>query len=332
MKQDAYKAQSRGGVGMSGIKTNENDDVEFIIPTSTHNYLLFFTNKGRVYAIKGYHIPETSRTAKGLPIVNILTFQQDEKLAAITSVHSLDDENSYLFFATTRGTVKRKALSQFKNIRTNGIIAINLQENDELLQVELTDGNRDIVLGSSNGKAIHFKETDVRPMGRSATGVKGIALSKKDHLVGMGIITETRNEILIVTEKGYGKRSTIDEYRLQSRGGMGVKAFNVTAKNGKLVALRSVSDENDLIITTDKGVIIRMHIDKISLAGRNTQGVILIKLKGDQSIANTAIVDRQIDEEEQNLEESLMTETPTSVTEEINSENTIVEQVSEVEE
>ena len=332
MKQDAYKAQSRGGVGMSGIKTNENDDVEFIIPTSTHNYLLFFTNKGRVYAIKGYHIPETSRTAKGLPIVNILTFQQDEKLAAITSVHSLDDENSYLFFATTRGTVKRTALSQFKNIRTNGIIAINLQENDELLQVELTDGNRDIVLGSSNGKAIHFKETDVRPMGRSATGVKGIALSKKDHLVGMGIITETRNEILIVTEKGYGKRSTIDEYRLQSRGGMGVKAFNVTAKNGKLVALRSVSDENDLIITTDKGVIIRMHIDKISLAGRNTQGVILIKLKGDQSIANTAIVDRQIDEEEQNLEESLMTETPTSVTEEINSENTIVEQVSEVEE
>ena len=201
-----------------------------------------------------------------------------------------------------------------------------------MLHVVLTDGNRDIVLGSSNGKAIHFKETDVRPMGRSATGVKGIALSKKDHLVGMGIITETRNEILIVTEKGYGKRSTIDEYRLQSRGGMGVKAFNVTAKNGKLVALRSVSDANDLIITTDKGVIIRMHIDKISLAGRNTQGVILIKLKGDQSIANTAIVDRQIDEEEQNLEESLMTETPTSVTEEINSENTIVEQVSEVEE
>ncbi|MDE5856071.1 MAG: DNA gyrase subunit A [Anaeroplasmataceae bacterium] len=298
MKQDAYKAQSRGGVGMSGIKTHENDDVEFIIPTCTHNYLLFFTNKGRVYAIKGYFIPEASRTAKGLPLVNILTFQEDEKLAAITAVPNLEDENSYLFFATKKGIVKRTRLSQFKNIRTSGIIAINLQENDELLQVSLTDGNRDIILGSSNGKAIHFKESEVRPIGRSAAGVKGIALAKKDYLVGMAIVTEEKNEVLIVTEKGYGKRSAAEEYRVQGRGGMGVKAFNVTAKNGKLVALRSVNPDLDLIITTDKGVIIRMHIDKISLAGRNTQGVILIKLKDDQSIANTAIVDRQMDEEE----------------------------------
>lgn len=303
MKQDAYKAQSRGGVGMSGIKTNENDDVEFIIPTSTHNYLLFFTNKGRVYAIKGYHIPEASRTAKGLPLVNILTFQEDEKLAAVTSVPTLEDDNSYLFFATKNGIVKRTVLSQFKNIRTNGIIAINLQEKDELLQVELTDGHRDIILGSSKGKAIHFKEEDVRPIGRSAAGVKGIALQKNDFLVGMAIVTEEHNEILIVTEKGFGKRSTVDEYRVQGRGGMGVKAFNVTAKNGKLVALKSVNPDKDLIITTDKGVIIRMHIANISLAGRNTQGVILIKLKDDQSIANTAIVDRQIDESEEVFEE-----------------------------
>ncbi|MDE7095834.1 MAG: DNA gyrase subunit A, partial [Anaeroplasmataceae bacterium] len=252
--------------------------------------------------IKGYFIPEASRTAKGLPLVNILTFQDDEKLAAITAVPNLEDENSYLFFATKKGIVKRTKLSQFKNIRTNGIIAINLQENDELLQVSLTDGNRGIILGSSSGKAIHFKESDVRPIGRSAAGVKGIALSKKDFLVGMAIVTEEKNEVLIVTEKGYGKRSTADEYRVQGRGGMGVKAFNVTAKNGKLVALRSVNPDLDLIITTDKGVIIRMHIDKISLAGRNTQGVILIKLKGDQSIANTAIVDRQADEDEENLE------------------------------
>ncbi|MDE6407101.1 MAG: DNA gyrase subunit A, partial [Anaeroplasmataceae bacterium] len=309
MKQDAYKAQSRGGVGMSGIKTHENDDVEFIIPTCTHNYLLFFTNKGRVYAIKGYFIPEASRTAKGLPLVNILTFQEDEKLAAITAVPNLEDDNSYLFFATKKGIVKRTKLSQFKNIRTNGIIAINLQDKDELLQVSLTDGNRDIILGSSSGKAIHFKESEVRPIGRSAAGVKGIALAKKDYLVGMAIVTEEKNEVLIVTEKGYGKRSSAEEYRVQGRGGMGVKAFNVTAKNGKLVALRSVNPDLDLIITTDKGVIIRMHIDKISLAGRNTQGVILIKLKDDQSIANTAIVDRQIDEDEPTPENSTSTET-----------------------
>ncbi|MDE7385140.1 MAG: DNA gyrase subunit A [Anaeroplasmataceae bacterium] len=315
MKQDAYKAQSRGGVGMSGIKTHENDDVEFIIPTCTHNYLLFFTNKGRVYAIKGYFIPEASRTAKGLPLVNILTFQEDEKLAAITAVPNLEDENSYLFFATKKGIVKRTRLSQFKNIRTNGIIAINLQENDELLQVSLTDGNRDIILGSSNGKAIHFKESEVRPIGRSAAGVKGIALAKKDYLVGMTIVTEEKNEVLIVTEKGYGKRSAAEEYRVQGRGGMGVKAFNVTAKNGKLVALRSVNPDLDLIITTDKGVIIRMHIDKISLAGRNTQGVILIKLKDDQSIANTAIVDRQVDEEEALETAAPLTESVTQASE-----------------
>lgn len=311
MKQDSYKTQSRGGVGMSGIKTNENDDVEFIIPTCTHDYLLFFTNKGRVYAIKGYHIPEASRTAKGLPIVNILTFQDDEKLAAVTAVQTLDDDNQYLFFATKQGIVKRTVLSQYKNIRTNGIIAISLQEGDELLQVEVTNGTRDILLGSSQGKAIHFKETDVRPTGRSAMGVKGITLAKNDYLVGMTIVTEEQNEILIVTEKGYGKRSVVDEYRLQGRGGMGVKAFNVTAKNGKLVAMKGVNPDQDLIITTDKGVIIRMHIDKISLAGRNTQGVILIKLKDDQSIANTAIVDRQADEEE-TVEETSTETTPLS--------------------
>lgn len=297
MKQDAYKTQSRGGVGMSGIKTNENDDVAFITPTCTHDYLLFFTNKGRVYAIKGYMIPEASRTAKGLPLVNILSFQEDETLAAITRVQSLEDDHSYLFFVTKNGTVKRTIVSQFKNIRTSGIIAINLAENDELLQVELTDGTKEIVLGCSNGKAIRFKETDVRPIGRSAAGVKGMQLLKRDKLVGMAVVTKEQNEILVVTEKGFGKRTNADEYRLQTRGGMGVKALNVTAKNGKLVALRSVNENNDLIITTDRGVVIRMHVDNISHAGRATQGVILIKIKQDQNIATIAIVDRQADEE-----------------------------------
>lgn len=299
MKQDTYKTQSRGGVGMAGIKTNENDDVAHIIATNTHDYLLFFTNKGRVYAIKGYQIPETSRTAKGLPLVNILSFQSDEHLAAITRIKSLDDENSFLFFATKKGTVKRTVVSQFKNIRTSGIIAINLAEDDELLQVELTDGQREIVLGASNGKAIRFNENDVRPIGRSAAGVRGMDFAKNDFLVGMAIVTEEQNQILVVTEKGFGKRSDIDEYRLQGRGGMGVKALNVTEKNGKLTTLRSVGENNDLIITTDRGMIIRMHVSSISETGRNTQGVILIKLKDDQKIATVAIVERQEEDKEE---------------------------------
>ena len=300
MKQDAYKTQSRGGVGMSGIKTNENDDVSFILPTSTHNHLLFFTNKGRVYTIKGYQIPECSRISKGIPLVNTLQFQPDESLAAVTTVKSLDDDLSYLFFVTKKGIVKRTVLSQFKNIRTNGIIAINLSDDDELLQVEVTDGSREIVLGASNGKAIHFNENDVRPIGRSAAGVRGMSLGPADKIVGAAIVTDEYNQILVVTEKGFGKRSTIDEYRLQGRGGSGVKTLNVTDKNGALVALKSVNDMQDLIITTDKGVIIRMHISDISQTGRATQGVKLIRLKDDQSIATVAVVAHQ---EEENSED-----------------------------
>ena len=296
MKQDAYKTQSRGGVGMSGIKTNENDDVSFILPTSTHNHLLFFTNKGRVYTIKGYQIPECSRISKGIPLVNTLQFQPDESLAAVTTVKSLDDDLSYLFFVTKKGIVKRTVLSQFKNIRTNGIIAINLSDDDELLQVEVTDGSREIVLGASNGKAIHFNENDVRPIGRSAAGVRGMSLGPADKIVGAAIVTDEYNQILVVTEKGFGKRSTIDEYRLQGRGGSGVKTLNVTDKNGALVALKSVNDMQDLIITTDKGVIIRMHISDISQTGRATQGVKLIRLKDDQSIATVAVVAHQEEE------------------------------------
>ena len=297
MKQNDYKTQSRGGVGMTGIKTHDDDNVNMIIPTLTHDYLLFFTNKGRVYAIKGYQIPEGSRISKGTPVVNILQFQPDEHLAAVTSVKSLDDENSFLFFCTKKGTVKRTVLSQFKNIRTSGIIAIGLAEDDELLQVACTDGNREIVLGASNGKAIHFNESDIRPIGRSGAGVRGMSLGSEDYIVGMAVVTDEKNEILVITEKGFGKRSTISEYRLQGRGGSGVKTVNVTEKNGKLVGLRSVSESDDLVITTDRGMVIRMHIDAISQTSRNTQGVILLKLKENQSIATVAIIDRQEDEE-----------------------------------
>ena len=297
MKQNDYKTQSRGGVGMTGMKTHDDDNVNMIIPTLTHDYLLFFTNKGRVYAIKGYQIPEGSRISKGTPVVNILQFQPDEQLAAVTSVKSLDDDNLYLFFCTKKGTVKRTVLSQYKNIRTSGIIAIGLSDDDELLQVACTDGNREIVLGASNGKAIHFKETDIRPIGRSGAGVRGMSLGNEDYIVGMAVVTEEQNEILVITEKGFGKRSTISEYRLQGRGGSGVKTVNVTEKNGKLVGLRSVSEADDLVITTDRGMVIRMHIDAISQTSRNTQGVILLKLKENQSIATVAVINRQEDEE-----------------------------------
>ena len=296
MKQSDYKAQGRGGVGMSGIKTHSDDDVRMILPTFTHDYLLFFTTKGRVYAMKGYQIPEGSRTAKGIPLVNILSFQEGEDLAAITPVKSLDDDNSYLFFVTKKGTVKRTQLSQFKNIRTSGIIAINLDDNDELLQVECTNGNREIVLGASNGKAIHFNEQDVRVIGRTGAGVRGMLLGEDDYIVGAAVVTEEKNEILVVSTKGFGKRSTIDEYRLQNRGGSGVKAMNTTDKNGNLTCLTSVSLDNDLIITTDRGVVIRMHVSDISQTGRNTQGVILVKIKDNQNIATIAVVDKEEDE------------------------------------
>ena len=303
MKQSEYKAQSRGGVGMTGMKTHNDDNVNMIVPVMTHDYMLFFTNLGRVYAMKGYNIPEGTRISKGTPIVNMLNFQDNEKLAAITSVKSLDDENSYLFFVTKKGTIKRTILSQFKNIRTNGIIAINLSEDDELLQVECTDGNREIILGASNGKAIRFNEATVRPIGRSAAGVKGMTLGNDDFIVGMAIATEQKKEVLVITEKGFGKRSDADEYRLQGRGGMGVKALNVTEKNGNLVTLRSVSINDDLIITTDKGMVIRMHVSDISQTGRATQGVKVIRLKDNHNIATVAIVER-IEEEEQPLDEN----------------------------
>ena len=307
MKQDVYKTQSRGGVGMSGIKTNENDDVKFIIPTNTHDYLMLFTNKGRVYSIKGYQIPESSRTAKGLPLVNILSMQEDETLAAVTRMDIIDDDN-YLFFVTKKGVVKRTQVSQFKHIRTNGIIAIGLAEDDELLQVERTDGNKEIVLGASNGKAIRFKETDVRSMGRTASGVRGMSIPESDCIVGMAVVDETAKDILVVTEKGFGKRSDVDEYRLQGRGGQGVKTVNITTKNGKLIGLRNVSEDNDLIITTDRGVVIRMHVADISQTSRNTQGVILIRLKDEQQIATIAIVDRQEEPKEEIIDTEVNTQ------------------------
>src|SRR5690606_22217193 len=217
MNVDEYKLQNRGGVGMSGVKLHEDDYVEHILMTSTHDFHLFFTNKGRVFKLKGYKLPSGSRQSKGVPIVNFLTFQPGEKLASFTSIRNFDEENHYLFFVTKNGIVKRTHISNYQNIRQNGIIALNLKEDDELLVVKSTDGNKHILLGASNGKAIHFHEDDVREIGRTATGVRGMSLDNNDKIVGFAVIDAIEDDILIITEKGYGKRTSIQEYRLQTR-------------------------------------------------------------------------------------------------------------------
>ena len=296
MKTSEYRSQSRGGVGITGIKTKENDIVEHVISTSTHDFLLFFTNLGRVYKLKGYQIPEGNRTSKGIPLINMINFQDGEHLAAVTNISDIANQEQCIFFATKKGIIKRTSVSQFQNIRTNGINAINLTEGDELLQVEVTDGHREIILGASNGKAIRFNEETVREIGRSATGVRGMKLNEGDELVGMAVVRDDVKDILVVTEKGYGKRTDADEYRLQTRGGMGVKTLNITDKNGRLASLRAVNDDLDLIATTNKGVTIRMHCADISQTGRAAQGVKLIRLRDDQHVSSIAIVEREDDE------------------------------------
>ncbi len=306
MNIDVYKSQNRGGKGMTGIKTNENDVVDQIISCSTHDYILFFTNTGRVYKMKGYKIPNYGRTSKGLPIVNLLNLDKGETLAAVSKIADFDSEN-YLFFATKRGVVKRTPVRDFKNIRTSGIKAINLREGDELLAVRLTDGTRDVIIGASNGKAIRFSETKVRHMGRVASGVRGILIAPPVEVIGFTIVTKEKNQILVVTENGYGKRTIIDEYRQQNRGGKGVKTLNITEKNGQLTKMRSVVGDEDLIITTTKGMIIRVPIEQIAKSKRSTQGVRLIKLNEGHKVATIAIVPKHeeeiIEEDNQNGEE-----------------------------
>jgi len=289
MNTDIYKSQNRGGKGMTGIKTNEDDVVEHIINSSTHDFILFFTNTGRVYKMKGYKIPNFGRASKGIPIVNLLNLDEGETLAAVAKIDDFDSEN-FLFFATKRGVVKRTPVSDFKNIRTSGIKAINLREEDELLAVRLTDGFQDVIMGASNGKAIRFNETKVRDMGRVASGVRGILIEPPVEVIGFTIVTDEENQILVVTENGYGKRTVVNEYRSQNRGGKGVKTLNITEKNGQLTKLKSVIGDEDLIITTTKGMIIRLPIEQIATSKRSTQGVRLIKLGEGQKVATIAVV------------------------------------------
>ena len=296
MSIDSYRAQNRGGKGVTGAKINDDDFIERVIYTSSHDFLLFFSNLGKVYKLRGFQIPSFSRQAKGLPIVNLLNFEEDEKLAAVLSVGYNSEKEGFLVFATRKGIVKKTEVSAFQNIRTNGIKAILMNDGDELFDVALTDGEKDIILGASNGKAIRFSEGDIRPMGRISAGVRGILVAESEQVVGMAIVSTDGDEIVIVTEKGYGKRTNVDAFRVQIRGGKGVKALNITDKNGKMVSLATVRGDEDLIVVTDKGMIIRTHLDQILTIGRDTQGVRIIMLNEGHTVANMAIVPRTDDE------------------------------------
>ena len=287
---DTYKTQNRGGMGVKGMATNEEDFVEHLINATSHDYILMFTNMGKVYRIKGYEIPEYSRQSKGLPIINLLSLDKDEKVTSLLKI-SNDDEYKCLVFATKNGLIKRTDISEFDSIRTNGKKFITLKDNDELVSVKKTTGNDEILMASSNGRMVRFNESAVRIMGRSASGVRGINLDG-GILVGMEIV-EPNEYVLVITEKGYGKKTPVDEYRITNRGGKGVKTVNITEKNGSIVSFKTVDDSKDLMIITDSGVIIRLAVDKISTMSRVTQGVKLINLKEDSIVSSTAIVDKE---------------------------------------
>ena len=287
---DTYKTQNRGGMGVKGMATNEEDFVEHLINATSHDYILMFTNKGKVYRIKGYEIPEYSRQSKGLPIINLLSLDKDEKVTSLLKI-SNDDEYKCLVFATKSGLIKRTDISEFDSIRTNGKKFITLKDDDELVSVKKTTGNDEILMASSNGRMVRFNEDAVRIMGRGASGVRGINLDG-GILVGMEIV-EPNEYVLVITEKGYGKKTPVDEYRITNRGGKGVKTVNITEKNGSIVSFKTVDDSKDLMIITDSGVIIRLAVDKISTMSRVTQGVKLINLKEDSIVSSTAIVDKE---------------------------------------
>lgn len=299
MTVDTYRAQNRGGKGVSGANMLEDDFIERILYTSSHDTLLFFTNFGKVYRLRAFQIPYSTRTARGLPIVNLLNFEDNEKLAAVVNINKDEDLDGYLLFCTKSGTVKKTEISQFRNIRTNGIKAIILKDDDELIEVAVTDGEKDIIIGTSNGKAIRFSESDIRPMGRISAGVRGILVEDGEQAIGMAIVNTDGDEIVIVTENGYGKRTNVDAFRVQIRGGKGVKAINMTEKNGKMVSLSTVRGDEDLIVVTDKGMVIRTHLDQILTVGRDTQGVSIIRLNEGHKAATIAVVPREDDEEDE---------------------------------
>ena len=301
LDQDEFTAQKRGGRGVQGTGVKDDDFVRELVSTSTHDRLLFFTNKGRVYRLKGYEIPEYGRTAKGLPIVNLLKLDDGESIQTIINVAQDRSEDAYLFFTTRSGLVKRTSVAEFANIRQNGLKALNLKDEDELINVFLTDGNTDVIIGTKFGYSVRFNESVVRNMGRSATGVRGVNLRPGDQVVGASVITD-QDEVLIITEKGYGKRTRADEYPTKGRGGKGIKTANVVDKNGPLAGLMTVKGDEDLMIITNTGVMIRTSVANISQTGRSTMGVKVMRLDQDAQIVTFTTV--QADEKDESDTES----------------------------
>ena len=305
LSTNTYKSQNRGGVGIKGMTTNEADNVNILVTSSTHDDILFFSNLGKVYRMRGYEIPEASRQSKGLPIVNILPIQKDELITSIISINkdNIDDSNSLMFF-TKSGLVKRTNIKEFESIRNNGKIAITLKEDDELISVKQTFGNNEVIIAANNGRMVRFNETEVRIMGRSASGVKGIDIDDDTKVIGAEVVNKSEL-ILVVTEKGYGKKTDVDEYRLTHRGSKGVKALNITDKNGLIVAFKAVKGDEDLIITTNNGIVIRLDVSSISTLKRNTQGVKLISLKENQTVTTVTVtekIDIESESEEKDIE------------------------------
>lgn len=294
---NTYRTQNRGGVGIKGMTTNEEDNVNKLITSSTHDDILFFSNYGKVYRVRGYEIPLGSRQSKGLPIINLIPIEKEEKITSIISIDpkEVNDEKN-LVFVTKYGLVKRTNIKEFESIRNNGKIAITLKEDDELINVNLTDGTNEIIIAANNGRMVRFNEKEVRLMGRTASGVKGIELDNS-YVIGAEV-ADSSKLILVITEKGYGKKTETDEYRLTHRGGKGVKALNITDKNGLIVAFKSVVGNEDIIITTNSGIVIRLDVNKISTLKRNTQGVRLISLKDNQIVTNVTVTEKEEPEEE----------------------------------
>ncbi|MEF3305287.1 DNA gyrase subunit A [Paenibacillus sp. GYB003] len=285
-----YRSQKRGGRGVVGMDTKDNDFLEHLFVSNTHHYLMFFTNKGKAYRLKAYEIPDLSRTARGTPIINLIQIEQGETVNAVIPIENFDSDK-YLFFATKNGIVKKTPLDDYANIRKAGLIAIHLREDDDLIGVKLTDGKQEIIMGTRQGMSIRFSEEDVRSMGRSATGVKGISIADDDAVIDMDVV-DLNDDVLIVTSKGYGKRTPMDEYRIQSRGGKGIKTLNITPKNGPVVGLKVVKNEEDLMIITASGTIIRTSMSGINTMGRNTQGVKLIHTREDDEVATVTRVEK----------------------------------------
>ena len=323
VESDTYKAQNRGGVGIKGMTTTEEDYVENILSMTTHDYIMFFTNKGKVYRMKGYEVPLFSRQSKGLPIINLLPLDKDEKVNVMLKA-TPSEVPSYVVLCTKRGIIKRTKLEEFENIRTNGKIAITLKDDDELISAKITEGKSQILIASSNGRLIRFDEDEVRIMGRTASGVRGIDIGD-GIAVGMEIASDT-DDVLVVTENGYGKKTNIEQYRMTHRGSKGVKALNVTEKNGNIVSFKITNGTEDLMIITDSGMIIRLPLEQVSSTGRVAQGVKLINLKDNQKVSTIALVDKESENEEES--DSNSTESSSETTEEVVENTNIVEELA----